>query len=107
MKRVGAALLGLAALAAAGAARAQAAGQWRGPEAIWAASCSYCHETGVGPELRGIRLPPATIEKAVRSGFVQMPAFHPSEISDAELRSLAAWLSAAPAPARAPTRAAP
>ena len=77
---------------------AQSAGQWSGPQQIWGASCGYCHGEGIGPEIRGLKLPPATIVATARNGAPGMPAFHPSEIDDHELAALARWISAAPAP---------
>jgi mono/diheme cytochrome c family protein len=89
----------IAALAlAASPALAQSAGQWRDPPAIWAASCAYCHGTGVGPPLKGAHPAPATISWAMRHGMPGMPAYHPSEINADELARFADWLSKQPAP---------
>jgi len=82
-------------------ASAQSAGQWRGPEHIWGASCGYCHDEGVGPQLRGRKLPAELIPPVVRQGLPGMPSFHPSEIDERELASLARWITRSPAPARA------
>ena len=79
-------------------ALAQSAGQWSGPQQIWDASCGYCHGEGVGPEIRGLRLPPAAIAATARNGAPGMPAFHPSEIDDRELAALARWISSAAVP---------
>jgi len=79
-------------LALADPLHAESAGQWRGPDHIWASSCSYCHDTGVGPRLRGARPDPKLVDLAVRNGLPGMPAFHPSEVSDKELAALGAWL---------------
>lgn len=68
-----------------------------GPAAVWRASCGYCHERGLGPVLFGHSLPAAAIAAVVRNGARGMPAFHPAEISPAELSALAAWVSAQPA----------
>ena len=83
------------------AAAAQSAGQWRGPEQIWAATCGYCHDEGVGPELRGRKLPAMGIAPVVRQGLPGMPSFHPSEMNDRELDALARWIERGPAPAEA------
>jgi len=80
------------------AATAQSAGQWHGPEQIWAATCGYCHDEGVGPQLRGRKLPAAAIPPVVRQGLPGMPSFHPSEIDDKELAALARWIARSPAP---------
>jgi mono/diheme cytochrome c family protein len=92
----------LALLAFAAPALAQSAGQWRAPDHIWASSCTYCHDSGVGPHLRGAHPDPKLVVIVARSGLPGMPAFHPSEISDAELAALAAWLQVQPAPAAPP-----
>ena len=74
-------------------ASAQVAGQWRGPEHIWGATCGYCHAEGVGPEIRGRGIDAGTLRTVVRQGLPGMPNFHPSEISDRELTALAAWIA--------------
>lgn len=92
------AALALALAALPSLAQAQAAGQWKGPEQIWGASCGYCHDTGVGPQIKGLKLPPAAVARIVRQGLPGMPNFHPSEIGDRELHALAVWVSTAPPP---------
>jgi len=92
------ALMALAAGLAASGAAAQSAGQWQDPPKVWPASCGYCHGSGVAPELRGRRLPPGLIVRAMRHGMPGMPAFHPSEIDDRELAQFTLWLSRTPAP---------
>lgn len=69
-----------------------------GPAAVWRASCAYCHDHGIGPILGGRRLPPVATAMIVRQGARGMPAFHRSEIGEAELATLAAWVEAQPAP---------
>lgn len=83
----------LLALGAPVTGQAQSAGQWRGPEHIWAASCGYCHDTNVGPQLKGRNLPAEAIAYFVRFGGSAMPAFHPSELNERELTVLSAWLA--------------
>ncbi|MBA1200396.1 cytochrome c [Pseudomonas capeferrum] len=68
----------------------------RSAEEVWSDTCTYCHTTGIGPELRGRQLPPAMIQAFARYGVRQMPAFSESEISDAELATLANWISQHP-----------
>ena len=68
-----------------------------GPAAVWRASCSYCHDHGVGPELFGRALPVVAITAMTRNGARGMPAFHASEISPAALTALAEWVNAQPA----------
>jgi mono/diheme cytochrome c family protein len=40
---------------------AQAAGQWRDAQRIYAQTCAYCHGVGVAAELRGRGMPPQYI----------------------------------------------
>ncbi len=65
----------------------------REPQAIYERTCGYCHGHNVGPIIRGRNLPAAVITTFVRSGNGAMPAFKPTEISDAELAGLARWIS--------------
>jgi 4-cresol dehydrogenase (hydroxylating) cytochrome subunit len=81
--------------AVAAQARAQSAGQWHGPEDTYEKICRYCHDTGVGPVLKGRGLQPAYIAATVRAGRNGMPAFRPSEISNSELLALGQWLERA------------
>lgn len=90
---------GLLALGAMADASAQAAGEWRGPEHMYRSICRYCHDTGVSPVLQGRQLPVEYIVDRVRKGFGAMPAFKPSELSDADLDALAQWLAGNPTPA--------
>jgi len=91
----------VASILATAPAAAQSAGQWRGPQHIWAGTCGYCHGTPVAPEIRGMKLPAQAIAQIVRHGLPGMPAFHESELSDGEVAALAEWLSHAPVPAKA------
>jgi mono/diheme cytochrome c family protein len=65
----------------------------RSAEKVYASSCGYCHGRNVGPVILGRGLPAPAIEAIVRNGLNAMPAFRPSEISDAELAAVAAWVS--------------
>jgi len=69
----------------------------RSAEKVYADSCGYCHGRNVGPVILGRALPVPAIEAMVRGGLRAMPAFRPTEISDAELAAVAAWVSASPA----------
>ena len=69
----------------------------RTPEQLYAKTCGYCHGTNVGPIIRGRALPDAAIKMIVRSGQNAMPAFRPTEITNAELDRLATWISASKA----------
>jgi mono/diheme cytochrome c family protein len=77
---------------AGGDVRAQSAGQWKGPQQIYGTICQYCHLTNVGPVLFGRQLPATYTVALVRSGRNGMPAFRPSEMSNAELLALGQWL---------------
>lgn len=98
MTRLGALLLALACPHAAQpalAAPALGAPQpERPPEQIYAQTCGYCHGRNVGPVIRGRALPAELVKAMVRSGPNAMPAFRPTEISNAELERLAAWIAA-------------
>jgi mono/diheme cytochrome c family protein len=65
----------------------------RPPEAIYAKTCGYCHGTNVGPIILGRSLPVSYIKRRVRGGQNAMPAFRPTEITNAELNKLATWIS--------------
>lgn len=67
----------------------------RGPQFIYDRTCGYCHGHNVGPIILGRNLPPQLIESFVRHGNGAMPAFKPTEITDAELAALARWISTA------------
>ncbi len=69
----------------------------RSAEKVYASTCGYCHGRNVGPVILGRGLPVPAIEAMVRNGLNAMPAFRPSEISDAELAAVAAWVSNSPA----------
>ena len=97
MKQSGRACFAVLALLAAGGAEAQSAGQWRDADQMYDTVCAYCHDTGVGPVLKGSQVAPDKIKTAVRHGAGPMPAFKPSEFSDTDLDRLAAMLSTAPA----------
>lgn len=55
--------------------------------------CGYCHGVNVGPKILGRGLPSEAIVAMVRIGPGAMPAFRPTEISNAELDALARWIS--------------
>lgn len=81
------AALGAAALSFAlvsNAAFAQGAGEWKSGKQVYEKVCGYCHETGLGPVIKG-RGAPAEFKQIVRSGRRAMPAFRPSEIDDRAL----------------------
>lgn len=86
--KMGLALLAVAVFAQTG----QAAAKERSGEIVYQKICQYCHETGVGPELRSRQLPSAYTTLVVRRGFRAMPAFRSTEISDQELERVAAFI---------------
>lgn len=90
-------------LLAAAECLAQTPGATRDPNRVYAVTCQYCHDTGIGPPLKGARLASERIRLAVRQGYRSMLAFAPSEITDAELAALVQMLSEA-APPAAPAR---
>lgn len=62
-------------------------------EHVYTKVCSYCHEAGIGPQIRGRELPPSYIQHVVRYGFRAMPAFRPSEIDEQALAGVVEWVS--------------
>lgn len=94
----------LAVVAAPQCARAQAPAadapqplSQRSPAKVYAGTCGYCHGHNVGPVILGRKLPAEMVKMMVRSGPHGMPAFRPSEISEAELAALALWVQKSPA----------
>jgi len=69
----------------------------RPPETVYKQTCGYCHGANVGPVIRGRGLEPDAIKYMVRHGLNGMPAFRPTEISDAELAAVAEWIKASKA----------
>ena len=67
------------------------------PEGMYSRSCDYCRGANVGPVILGLQLPPGLTRSTVRAGQGAMPAFRPTEISDADLKGLSEWISNSPA----------
>lgn len=65
----------------------------RPPEAVYAKTCGYCHGRNVGPVILGRALSPAVTSMMVRHGRNGMPAFRPTEVTNAELAALADWIA--------------
>jgi mono/diheme cytochrome c family protein len=66
-------------------------------ERVFMANCHPCHpggEAGLGPALNDKPLPGALIRLQVRAGLGAMPAFAATEIADADLDALLAYLRA-------------
>lgn len=59
---------------------------------VYNQTCAYCHDHGVGPVIRQRGLDPAAVRLMVRHGWLAMPAFRSTEISDAELDAVAVML---------------
>jgi mono/diheme cytochrome c family protein len=95
------ALLGTALLLGAGHAMAAGDKQWESGEQVYAKMCGYCHEAGIGPEIKGRSLPEAYTTAIVRNGFRAMPAFRSSFVDDASLKSVAEFISTSPATQKA------
>jgi len=68
---------------------------WKDGAEVYAKICAFCHDTAVGPPLRGRGLDPAYIQWIVRHGNRAMPAFRASEIDDDPLEKVAAFVSKA------------
>ncbi|MDB5739395.1 MAG: cytochrome c class [Alphaproteobacteria bacterium] len=101
MKKFAAALVSLAFLQTA-TAFAQAPDAAAG-KALWDSNntfCKNCHgkagEGAFGPDLAGRGLSAAQFQHAVRTPWGAMPTFVDTQVSDAELAQMAAWLGALP-----------
>lgn len=79
-------------------AGAEAAGDsaWRSGDEVYAKVCGRCHESGVGPVIRGRKLEQDYITAVVRNGLLAMPAFPASAIDDAALAKVAALIAKSP-----------
>ena len=88
--------LGLASAAFAAQKLGEVQGE-RPPEVVYAKVCGYCHGKNVGPIILGRQLPSDSIKLIARSGQNGMPAFRPTEVTNAELDALAKWISASKA----------
>ncbi len=78
---------------------------WAGPDGSWSSGaeayekvCARCHQAGVGPELRGRKLPAAYTKVIARNGFRAMPAMPATAIDEATLDQIAAMIEASPEP---------
>lgn len=74
-------------------ARAYNADSWREAGQVYQKVCGHCHETGIGPEIKGRNLPAAYITHVVRHGNRAMPAFRLSDVDDKTLNQLALLIS--------------
>lgn len=94
------------ALAASGAEPTLTAEQQHG-KALFEATCNYCHNArGWATERLKVRngedravlaersdLDPAYIRTVVRNGLVSMPAYTPTDLDEAQIRAIAAYLA--------------
>lgn len=75
----------------------QAGFAWKDGAEVYSKICALCHETAVGPVLRGRGLDPLYIGLIVRNGSRAMPAFRTAEIDDQSLEKLTEYVSKAAA----------
>ncbi|KIO49515.1 cytochrome c [Nitrosospira sp. NpAV] len=67
--------------------------EWKDGTEVYAKVCGHCHETKVGPVIRGRHLPAAYVRTIVRDGLRAMPSFRSSEIDDTSLEKVAEYIS--------------
>ena len=101
-------VLALAAALVSSAALAQPAGQPIDAAALFHARCGMCHDQGgMGTGLLARRVQPAVLAQRAnlnaqylfqyaRRGLGNMLPITPGEVSDPELKAIAAWLAAGP-----------
>jgi mono/diheme cytochrome c family protein len=77
---------------------AQVAGHWKDPDEVYEKICKHCHDTGIGPELKGKKYSAQLTFAMVRVGPGAMPAFRQTDIDDAMLKKLGEWLQKSEAP---------
>jgi mono/diheme cytochrome c family protein len=82
----------LACLLPVAAAWAGSDNSWKNGEEVYAKVCGYCHQTGIGPVIKGRELPPEYTAHVVRHGLRAMPAFPASFIDDQALQEVAGYL---------------
>ncbi|MFA7279283.1 MAG: cytochrome c [Sterolibacterium sp.] len=71
---------------------ADSKGQWKDGKEAYEKICGYCHDKGIGPQIKGLGIRAEDIIKTVRSGNKAMPAFRQTEIDDATLAKLADYI---------------
>ncbi len=72
---------------------AQSADDWESGKQIFDNICQHCHTQKVGPVLTGRNLPAVFYTTIARNGLNAMPAFRPTELSDADLEKVGQYLS--------------
>lgn len=71
-------------------------GRWKSGEEVYNKVCAYCHDTGVGPVIKGRTFPPPAYEAFVRNGHLAMPSFRDTEIDQRALQALSEYLARSP-----------
>jgi mono/diheme cytochrome c family protein len=66
---------------------------WKDGAEVYGKVCAFCHETKIGPTIRGRGLDPIYVSFIVRNGIRAMPAFREAEIDDQSLQKLAEYVS--------------
>jgi len=77
---------------------AQVAGRWKDPDEVYEKICKQCHDTGIGPELKGKKYSAQLVFVMVRVGPGAMPAFRQTDIDDIILKKLGERLEKSEAP---------
>ena len=90
---------GAAGSATAGSATAGPATDLQKGEQFYGKVCGRCHETGIGPVLKGRGMPDMFYIAIARNGMKAMPAFRVTDVDDETLAAVAAYLSKSAAPA--------
>lgn len=78
--------------AAATVAAADSSGEWQSGQEAYDKVCSYCHDHGIGPLIKGQATLPELVQLMVRSGSGAMPAFRRTEIDDKTLAEIIAYI---------------
>ena len=66
---------------------------WKDGAEVYDKVCALCHETKIGPTIRGRGLDPIYVSFMVRNGLRAMPAFREAEIDAQSLQKLAEYVS--------------
>ncbi len=84
--------IGIPVMLFASVAIADGSGRWQSGQEAYDKVCSYCHDRGIGPVIKGPGKSPDVIRIMARSGNRAMPAFRQSEIDDATLLKIAEYI---------------
>ncbi|WP_025916723.1 cytochrome c [Herminiimonas sp. CN] len=84
--------IGIPAMLVASIAMADGNGQWLSGQEAYSKVCSYCHDRGIGPVIKGLNKSPDLVRLVVRAGNRAMPAFRQGEIDDATLTKIAEYI---------------